>query len=177
MVAVMRRVVLFVVAATLILTPLDLFQVVMGVRTLGTDPWLTPAKFAAVGLVLGLLSWHLDPDPHPSGKLAVLVHGTFFVLGYAATAIDAPGTNTFLLVMFVISLLLQADWSHGSGVSTREVFPFLVLLFIAGPAVEAIDVKMGGFRYTHARLIPDWLPFLWASGAFLVRSLIGITRS
>jgi hypothetical protein len=172
----MKRVLIFTVVAALLLTPLDALQVIFNVRTLGTMPWLTPLKFALVGALLGLLSFKLDPCPHPAKIKAVVFHAVCFAIGYISTIVF--GEQYHVIAALAVNILFQDLISkYYFRISLIEIVPFFLLLSIAGPLAEWIDVKMGGFDYLSApNSIPLWLPLLWASGTYLTRSLVGKTR-
>lgn len=165
-----KRVIYFALFAMLLITPLDLLQVISGVRTLGTDPWLTPVKFALVGAILGGLASYLDPKPRPDGWQAVQYYGFIFSVTYIVTNIPINQITIFsLMVLFLLNTVLCDRWQV-----IKESFPFCLLLGIMGPLLEYIDVRMGGFSYTSSPgTIPLWLPVLWFSGGFLVRALVG----
>lgn len=169
----MKRIGIFALVAMLVISPLDYLQVLTGVRTLGTNPLLTPLKFALVGAILGGLSYWLDPKPHPAKAQAVVIYGIGFAWAYMMTMMGLPLAATFVILS--IGLGIQAYTSVAEfKVSLKEVFPFFALLAIAGPLSEYIDVKMGGFTYNSAPgTIPYWLPLLWGSGAFFTRALVG----
>ncbi|HVI40647.1 MAG TPA: hypothetical protein VM577_08305 [Anaerovoracaceae bacterium] len=169
----MKRILIFALVSALIITPLDFLQVLCGVRTWGTDPWLTPLKFALVGAVLGTLSYLLDPKPHPAKPWAVATHGLFFASGYLATCLF-PNQFYILGALTVLLWIQDLVSRYHYKVSNVETFPFALVLITMGPLVELIDVKMGGFTYiAFPGTVPYWLPFLWVSGAFLTRALTG----
>lgn len=169
----MKRIAVFALVAMLVISPLDFLQVLTGVRTLGTNPWLTPLKFALVGAILGGLSYWLDPKPHPAKTQAVVLYGFSFACAYIMTMVGVPSYLVF--VALLINIIAQGIISiFEYNVSLKEVLPFFILLAIAGPLSEYIDVKMGGFTYLSAPgTIPYWLPLLWGCGAFFTRALVG----
>lgn len=175
---------IFAVMAMILISPLDYFQVLAGVRTLGTNPGLTPLKFAAVGGVLGVLSQWIDPWPHPARTPAVAIHAVMFAVAYLLTLLFPPfvwftwvALALCLASQQVISLSLQEFYHVENEFSIWEVIPFIIFLGTVGPLVEWIEVRMGGFEYTSAPgTVPLWLPLLWMNGAYLVRALVGKTR-
>ena len=165
------RVVVFTIVATLLLTPLDYLQVIFGVRTAGTDPYFTPLKFALVGFLLGLLSYKLDPKPVSSRSVYSIIFATSFAAGYIATTdIKDP---TCLTIIFLFIIFCQSLLAWLMEISWKEILPFFLLMAIVGPLAEYIDIRFGGFTYIGWTSIPYWLPLLWGSGSFLVRSLTG----
>lgn len=172
-----RRILVFVLVAMVLLTPLDLLHVVFGVRTAESDLYLTPLKFGLVGGVLGFLSFIIDPQPHRAKTSSTIFYGCCFASGYAATAMLS--SNSLLVLLLAGLCLAQSFYMIKVSSSIKvliETVPFALLLGTAGPLVEYIDVRLGGFNYRGTDGIPIWLPFLWTSGAFLLRALVGSTR-
>jgi hypothetical protein len=173
---VIRRCLVFSLIAAILLTALDYLHIFFEVRTVGTNPYLTPIKFAAVGLFLSLLSFIIDSQPHKSKLTSTIVYGLIFALGYASTAIFSGNWPTLILI---IAWFLQAYLMVKFTSSIKELIetiPFALLLVVLGPLAEYLEVRQGLFSYRGSSSIPVWLPFLWANGAFFVRALVGSTR-
>lgn len=167
-----KRILIFALAASLLITPLDYLQVLCKVETADVL-WLVPLKFGLVGALLGGLSYLLDPKAHPDKIVAVLIFSSQFVLAYLATLLLLPvGITLGIMIYFFAVQSLMAVRSFKFKVT--EMLPFIALLAIAGPLVEWIGVKTGSFSYLQTPgTVPYWLPLLWANGAFFTRALVG----
>lgn len=168
----MQRIIVFIVVAAFLLTPLDYFQFLGGIRNLGENYWQTPLIFGALGGLIGLASFWLDPKPHPAKLKAVICHGIFFVAAYLSTLISSSSFTVLMIILF--DIWIQDFISRLMfGVELLEIFPFIILLGM-GAVIEWVEVKLGRFSYLgFPGSIPIWLPFLWISGAFFTRSLVG----
>lgn len=174
---IVRRILVFAGISAVLLTGLDALHVVFGVRTIGTQPWLTPVKFAVVGALLAFVSFILDARPHRARIFSTCFYGLVFSLSYAATALLPASTELTLLLVAaaVLQVAVMLGVTRGP-IELVETVPFAVLLSTMGPLAEYIDVKLGGFSYRGTTGIPGWLPLLWGNGAFFVRALVGSTK-
>lgn len=169
---VLKRILVFMTVGTILCTPLDALQVVGGVRTLGSNSWATPLEFAIVGGLLGLITFWLDPTPKSATKWSVTIDIAIFAAIYLMTLLDGVGASLEVLTFISGVMLIQIIRSF---LYIREIFPLLLLLTIIGPVIEILLVHLGTFKYTHGSFygVPMWLPLLWGSAAFFVRSLAG----
>lgn len=183
----LKRILIFALVASLVISPLDYLQVLFGIETAGVL-WLVPLKFALVGGVLGLLAQWIDPKAHPAKIQAVSIHAAMFSMAYIFTLVFSSaqlliqiGLTMVLLGLVlaqeVVSEEIQIVAHLEKRFSIWEVVPFMILLGFCGPLVEWIDVKMSGFKYLATPgTIPMWLPLLWMNGSYFTRALVGRTQ-
>lgn len=167
-----KRILVFAVVATMLITPLDALQVVGGVRTLGTRAWATPLEFTLVGCLLAWATKWIEPKPEAASRWTIASDAALFGAGYIMTLLDPLGAaqEVFVFLSGVVLIQIVRYWSQ-----LKNVLPLFFLLAFAGPATEATLVHLGTFQYVNKVLfgVPYWLPLLWGSGAFLAQSLSG----
>jgi hypothetical protein len=129
---------------------------------LGRLPWWVPFEFAIV-YVVGVIG--IERFGAPSRDSAThrrLAQETIWVT--AVYAITAFAHRYELLVVALAAVALLARRRAFAEILARNALPAGALV-VLGPAVEAILIAAGVFRYTHASLgnIPLWLPLLYAN--------------
>lgn len=136
---------------------------------IGRLPWWVPLEFAIVYVVgvKGIERFGAPRrDERPFSKLAA--EALFVTAVYSATAF-AHRYELLVVALTIGGLLVR--WQTFAGVLQHNLIP-AVALVVLGPAVEAILIAAGVFRYTHASLgnIPLWLPLLYANAVpFAIR--------
>jgi hypothetical protein len=136
---------------------------------IGRMPFWVPLEFALV-YVAGVIGIERLGRPARGGATyRRLAQETTWVTGvYAITAI---GHRYELLVVALAVGALVARWRTFGELLPKNTLPTTALI-VLGPAVEAILIAAGVFRYAHASLgnIPLWLPLLYANAVpFAIR--------
>jgi hypothetical protein len=135
----------------------------------GRQPLWVPLEFALVYLV-GVLAIALigNPSPDPRSVQRLAGEALWVTAVYATTAIAHE--REWLVVVLVAAGILARGRSFAEVVRASPI-PAGALV-AGGPAVEAVLIATGIFRYEHASLgnVPVWLPLLYASAVpFAVR--------
>jgi hypothetical protein len=136
---------------------------------IGRMPFWVPLEFAFV-YVVGVIGIERFGRPaRDSTTYRSLARETGWVTG--VYAITAFGHRYELLVVAIAVVALLARWNTFEKILPGNALPASALV-VLGPAVEAILIAAGVFRYTHASLgnIPLWLPLLYANAVpFAIR--------
>ena len=174
----MKRMWTFAIVTMVLLTPLDVGQVMTGVQTVGHLTHLSWLLFLGLGALLGVVSRLIPVTPDHYGLAGAPFDGVKYVFGaylvtfYYGSQLDAKHE---LVVVAVLATLffIQALFTIVDMVSWREWLPWALLLGIGGPLFEMALVNTGATGYVQDTLfeVPLWLPLLWANGAFLARNL------